>query len=101
MFASGLRKIATLRGPNSRAAQIKQLLLDTNEEFRRVWNGHEVGVRYHETKWFVHRELGDLDLTCQVMVDPEQGHSILVYTAIPGTESYEKLQLLNVIAAPV
>nr|WP_308208409.1 helix-turn-helix transcriptional regulator [Actinoplanes aksuensis] len=98
VFASGLRKIATLRGPKSYAAHLKQLLLDSNEEFRAVWNEHEVGVRYQDVKRLVHPELGDLELTCQALVDPEQGHSLLVYTAVPGTESYEKLQLLPVVS---
>ena len=100
VFASGLRQTATLRGPNSWAAHLKQLLLDSNEEFRSVWNEHEVGVSYQDVKRFVHPELGDLELSCQALLDPDQGHLLLVYTAVPGSESYEKLQLLSVIAAP-
>jgi hypothetical protein len=30
-------------------------------------------------------------------LDPEQSHIVLVYTAVPGSESHEKLQLLSVI----
>ena len=41
--------------------------------------------------------MGLLELSCQVLLDPEQSHSLLVYTAIPGSESYEKLQLLSVL----
>ena len=99
MFASGLRGLMTLRGPQSRAASLADLLLESNEEFRAVWELQEVGVRPNETKHFVHPELGELELTCQVLVDPGQSHSLLVYTAIPGSESYEKLQLLSVIGA--
>ncbi|MFI7079447.1 helix-turn-helix transcriptional regulator [Micromonospora sp. NPDC049903] len=97
MFASGLRGIVTLRGPGSRAAYLADLLLTQSDEFRQVWEDHEVGVRPHEVKHFVHPELGMLELTCQALVDPTQGHSLLVYTAVPGSESYEKLQLLAVI----
>jgi hypothetical protein len=32
-----------------------------------------------------------------VLLDPEQSHSLLVYTAVPGSESYEKLKLLSAI----
>ncbi|TQS40135.1 helix-turn-helix transcriptional regulator [Cryptosporangium phraense] len=97
MFASGLRQIATLRGPDSRAARYVALLLAESEDFRRVWDQHEVGIRPNETKRFVHPEVGDLELTCQHLVDPDQSHNLLVYTAIPGSESYDKLQLLSVI----
>lgn len=45
----------------------------------------------------MHPELGELELTCQTLLDPAQSHALLVYTAIPGTESYEKLQLLSVL----
>jgi len=97
MFVSGLRHVATLRGPGSHAAHLTDLLLARSDEFRQVWNDHEIGIRPHELKHFIHPELGPLELTCQALVDPGQSHSLLVYTAIPGSESYEKLQLLSVI----
>ncbi|PRY70022.1 helix-turn-helix protein [Glaciihabitans tibetensis] len=99
LWVSGLREIMTRRGPSSRAAQLADALLDRSVEFRAIWELHEIGVRPPETKNFVHRELGALELTCQTLTDPTQSHSLLVYTAAPGTESYEKLQLLSVIGA--
>jgi transcriptional regulator with XRE-family HTH domain len=97
MFVSGLRGVATLRGPGSRAAQIADLLLARSGEFREVWNRHEVGIRPREVKHYVHPELGALELNCQTLLDPHQSHSLLVYTATPGSESSEKLRLLSVI----
>ena len=99
LWVSGLRGVATLRGPDSRAAQLANDLLSRSEEFHLLWNEHEVGLRPKEVKHFVHPELGALELTCQVLVEPSQSHSLLVYTAIPGSESHEKLQLLSVIGA--
>ena len=99
LWVSGLRGVVTLRGPGSRAAHIADLLHSESEEFRAVWNEHEVGIRPHEVKHFVHPELGAMELTCQALYDPSQSHALLVYTAIPGSESYEKLQLLSVIGA--
>lgn len=52
-----------------------------------------------EFKRFVHPEVGRLELHCQTLLDPEQPHLLLVSTAAPGTDSYEKLQLLGVIGA--
>ena len=97
MFASGLRAVATLRGPDSRAAHLAELLLPQSKEFRTVWDAQEVGLRPHAVKHFVHPELGGLELNCQSLLDPDQAHRLLVYTAVPGTESHEKLQLLSVI----
>ncbi len=97
MFVSGLRGVVTLRGPGSRAAHLRDLLLARSDEFREVWDEHEVGIRPNEVKRFIHPELGALELNCQTLLDPGRSHSLLVYTAIPGSESYEKLQLLSVI----
>ncbi|WP_329388405.1 helix-turn-helix transcriptional regulator [Streptomyces sp. NBC_01716] len=97
MFASGLRGVVTLRGPGSRAAHYVDLLLAESDEFREVWNDHEVGIRPDEVKRFVHPDVGALELTCQTLCAPNQSHFLIVYTAIPGSESYEKLQLLSVI----
>ncbi len=97
LFASGLRGTLALRGSDSKAALYADLLLSESEEFRRVWQLHEVGLRPSETKHFVHPELGEIELSCQSLIDPGQSHSLLVYTAVPGSESYDKLQLLSVI----
>ena len=99
LFASGLREIATRRGPGSRAAVYAELLLGRSTEFRELWDRHEVGVRPDAVKRFRHPEVGLLELNCQSLLDPDQSHRLLVYTADPGSESYEKLQLLAVIGA--
>ncbi|OZM80768.1 helix-turn-helix transcriptional regulator [Pseudonocardia sp. MH-G8] len=101
MYAAGLRGIAGLRGPGSRAAYLADLLLAQSEEFRQVWNDQEIGIRPHDTKRFVHPELGRLELTCQRLSDPQQSHHLMVYTAVPGSESYDKLQLLSVIGTQI
>ncbi|MEV8225103.1 helix-turn-helix transcriptional regulator [Streptomyces sp. NPDC079167] len=97
MFASGLREVAALRGPDSRAAHYAELLLARSEEFRSLWETHEVGVRPHHIKRFIHPEVGALELNCQNLLDPDQSHRLLVYTAVPGSESHDKLRLLAVI----
>jgi transcriptional regulator with XRE-family HTH domain len=99
LWVSGLREVATRRGPASQAARLAETLLGQSAEFRTLWELHEIGVRPQATKHFVHAELGALELTCQTLIDPEQSHFLLVYTASPGTESYEKLQLLSVIGS--
>ncbi|NKQ26806.1 helix-turn-helix transcriptional regulator [Streptomyces galbus] len=98
MFVSGLRELATLRGAGSRAAHCVELLRERSEEFRGLWERHEIGIHPHEVKRFVHPEVGLLELNCQRLLDPDQSHMLLVYTAVPGSESYERLQLLSVIA---
>ena len=44
-----------------------------------------------------HPQVGALELHCQRLVDPDQSQSLVVYTATPGTDSHEKMQLLSVL----
>ena len=98
LFASGLRQLVALRGPGSRAAELTALLQD-NADFRSVWDTQEVGVQPPEVKRFLHPAGGRLDLNCQTLLDPDQSHRLLVYTAVPGSDTHEKLQLLTVIGS--
>ncbi|AHH99228.1 helix-turn-helix transcriptional regulator [Kutzneria viridogrisea] len=99
-FTAQLRAAVTRDGAGSRAAAIAEDLLACSPEFALVWNEHEVGVRLtDQRKRFNHPELGLLELHCQVLLDPDQSQSLLVYTAVPGTESHEKLGLLRVIGS--
>lgn len=99
VLASHARAVVTLRGPGSKAARLAELLLSESAEFRELWHDHEIGVPPTETKRLVHPVVGRLELTCQTLLDPFQSHVLLVYTATPGTESYDKLQLLSVVGA--
>lgn len=101
VYASGLREIVTLRGPDSRAAHLSTELLEVSEEFRTLWAKREVGVHPPEFKRFLHPTVGLLQLNCQTLLDPEQEHRLLVYTAVPGSESYAKLELLAVVGTQV
>ncbi|MGH3161897.1 MAG: hypothetical protein ACRDOC_08445 [Streptosporangiaceae bacterium] len=48
-------------------------------------------------KTLVHPELGPIELDCQVLFTEDQSQALLVLTAPPRTEGYEKLQLLAVL----
>jgi hypothetical protein len=98
LYASHARAAVTHGGPRSAVAHLSALLLTESAEFRALWEQHEVGLQPREVKRFVHPQVGRLDLTCQTLVDPSQSHLLLVYTATPGSESHEKLQLLSVVA---
>jgi transcriptional regulator with XRE-family HTH domain len=96
-FVSQLRGALTRLGPKSFAAQVAQQLGKVSGEFAAIWSEHEVGVQHLEQKRFRHREVGRMDLHCQILLDPDQAHSLLVFTADPGTSSYENLHLLSII----
>ncbi|MDT9594975.1 helix-turn-helix transcriptional regulator [Nocardioides zeae] len=99
MYASGLRGVVARRGPGSHAARLADLLLERSQEFRERWAEHEVGIRPRPLKRYEHPVVGRLELACQVLLDADESHHLLVYTAEPGSESHEKLRLLGVVGA--
>lgn len=98
LWVSGLREVMSLRGRESRAAHLAELLLERSDEFRVIWERQEIGLRPRETKRFIHPDVGALELSCQSLIDPAQSHALLVYTATPGSESHEKLTLLSALS---
>ncbi|WP_125130818.1 helix-turn-helix transcriptional regulator [Microbacterium sp. 10M-3C3] len=98
VYAAGLRELVAAHGAGSRAAALAEGLRARSDEFAQLWERHEVGARPPELKHFHHPDVGDLALSCQTLLDPEQSHRLLVYTAAPGTDSAEKLRLLAVLA---
>jgi transcriptional regulator with XRE-family HTH domain len=97
MFTAMLRVAYVREGKGGRAKQIVDALLAESPDFAQVWSEHEVGLTNPTRKRIQHPELGVLDLFCQTLVDPDQSQALLVFTASPGSESYEKLQLLSVV----
>jgi transcriptional regulator with XRE-family HTH domain len=96
-FAADLRTLVSREGNASRAAAMVRELREVSPEFERIWEAHEVGLIRSDLKRIVHPELGILELHCQMLFDFDQSQALLVFTATPGSESYEKLQLLAVI----
>ncbi|MFJ4846636.1 MULTISPECIES: helix-turn-helix transcriptional regulator [unclassified Streptomyces] len=100
-FVADLRAVYSRLGTESRAGALVEALIANSPEFRDLWQAHEIGVRCGEVKRIVHPELGLLELECQVLYDADQAQSLLFYTAAPGSESHEKLQLLAALGERV
>ncbi|MEU2056358.1 helix-turn-helix transcriptional regulator [Streptomyces bungoensis] len=99
VFTADLRAAYTA-DPTGRAGDIVAALLEASQEFTEVWRLHEVDVTHHnDLKRYRHPELGELELYCQRLVDPDQAQELLVFSATPGSPSYEKLQLLPAVGA--
>jgi hypothetical protein len=96
-FTADLRAVYAKHGPRSRAGAIVDALTRESPEFVEIWEQHEVASKHAREKRLQHPEVGVMDLQCQMLLDPDQNQVLLVLTATPGTESYDKLQLLSVI----
>jgi transcriptional regulator with XRE-family HTH domain len=95
-FTAQLRS-AYAAAPQGRAGEIVDALLASSPEFVDVWAGHAIGAAYADRKRILNPQLGELELYCQTLQDPGQAQALLVFTAVPGSVSYEKLQLLAAV----
>jgi transcriptional regulator with XRE-family HTH domain len=97
--------VADLRATHARRpddAEVNALihdLLEVSAEFRELWERHDVAVRHSSSKTFVHPQIGPLELECEVLLSASASgeQSLILYTARPGTDTAEKLQLLRVL----
>jgi transcriptional regulator with XRE-family HTH domain len=87
-----------------RDESISSLINDLNassEEFRTLWNDHDVAGLVREFKVFQHPVAGRIELTYQTFdVHDAPGQQLLVGTAAPGTSSAQALAFLSSMQAP-
>lgn len=94
---ASLRAVAAARPDDPEPAALVAELRSSSEEFARLWDEHQVSLRNRATKRFLHPLVGLLELDCEVMLSHQHHHLLIVHTARPGTEAYERLQLLRVV----
>jgi transcriptional regulator with XRE-family HTH domain len=94
---ANLRAAYGSMGPRSRAGDLVRALTKASPEFASLWERHEVAKRFEDHKILLHPELGAIEVDCQVLFTEDQSQALLVLTAPPRSEGYEKLQLLAVL----
>ncbi|MEY9835517.1 helix-turn-helix transcriptional regulator [Streptacidiphilus sp. EB103A] len=97
VHAAQLRSVVAARPEDARAAALVRRLLAASPEFAALWAEHDVAVRRADTKTVLHPVVGALELDCEVMLSANHDQRLIVYTARPGSEAAERLQLLRVV----
>lgn len=92
-----LRATYARRAGDSDITSLVHDLLAASEEFRGLWERHQVGVRRADLKTFVHPEVGPVAVRCEVLLTEEADVKLLAYFPAEGTDAAEKLELLRVI----
>jgi MmyB-like transcription regulator ligand binding domain len=94
---ANLRAAYGTMGRRSQAGELVRTLQKASAEFAGLWERHEVAKRFEDHKTLIHPQLGPIELDCQVLFTEDQSQALLVLTAPPRTQGYEKLQLLAVL----
>jgi transcriptional regulator with XRE-family HTH domain len=96
-FVADLRAAVARHPDDERARELVARLRSASPAFAAAWDEHRVATKRSRRKRLVHPEVGTLELHCQTLVAEEEGQSLLVFTATPGTEDQDKLRLLGVL----
>ncbi|KJK45365.1 XRE family transcriptional regulator [Lentzea aerocolonigenes] len=94
---ANLRAAYAAMGAKSRAGELVRVLQRESAEFASIWDRHEVSKRFEDHKVLVHPQLGEIEVDCQALFTEDQSQMLLVLTAPPRTEAFDKLQLLGVL----
>ncbi|MEU6380174.1 helix-turn-helix transcriptional regulator [Streptomyces sp. NPDC046909] len=94
---ANLRAVSAARPDDPAPAALVAELRTSSKEFATLWNDHEVAIRRQSTKRFRHPAVGLLELDCEILLNQDDHHLLIIHTARPGTDSYERLRLLRVV----
>ncbi|WP_432837498.1 helix-turn-helix transcriptional regulator [Dactylosporangium sp. CA-092794] len=100
VFVADLRAAVGRRGPDPMAGELVSALRRDSPEFDALWRRHDVAVRRRDRKRLVHQALGVMELICHSLLSEDRTQRLLWFTAPPGTEAVDQLELLSVIGAP-
>jgi MmyB-like transcription regulator ligand binding domain len=90
-------RLAAARYPDDPGVRALVAEVTAIPEFAAIWAEREVGVRRATTKRMNHPVVGPLELHCDVLLVPDRDQRVVLYTAAPGTPTYEALKLLKVV----
>lgn len=74
-------------------------LTTADDEFRRLWDRHDVCGKAREAKRFRHSAVGELTLGYRALdIRSTSGHQIVVYRAAPGSRDADAVRLLGILS---
>ena len=72
-------------------------LIQRSDEFRALWDRHEVGVPHEDHKTYLHPRVGPITVDCEILATADGDQRLVILSAQPASESYGKLKLLGVL----
>lgn len=96
-LVADLRDVASRYPADRELAGMITALRRSSPEFAHLWELSTVAHYGNERKTVDHPEVGELELDCDVLSVHGANLRIIVFTAAPGSEAADKLQLLTVL----
>ncbi|GAA0957935.1 helix-turn-helix transcriptional regulator [Kribbella koreensis] len=91
-------RAATSRYPDDPStAHLVEDLLSGSTEFAQLWSRHEVASQQSMCQTIHHPTVGQIDVTCEVLVIPDRDQRVILYTTAPGSPSAQAIRLLEVV----
>ncbi|MEU5310493.1 helix-turn-helix domain-containing protein [Streptomyces sp. NPDC021562] len=97
LSAQRLRAAAARYPDSPEVTGLVSELLAGSEEFRRLWESHDVSAEPALCKTFQHPVVGPVTVNCDALDITDRDQQVVIYTATPGSRSEEALRLLSVI----
>lgn len=96
-FVGMLRSAQSRSRDDAEARELIDALLERSEDFQAHWRSHEVTPWDGTIKRFIHPLVGTITLDCQVLISRNVTEILVVFTALPGSDDADKLDLLSVV----
>jgi transcriptional regulator with XRE-family HTH domain len=96
LYVADLRATWSRRRGDDEVQALVNGLLEGSEEFRLLWQRHEVGrPRKEVQKTIVHPLVGRIPVDVEILATADVGQRLVILSAPPGSESHDKLKLLS------
>jgi transcriptional regulator with XRE-family HTH domain len=98
-LVADLRAAVARRGYDADSTALVRRLSATSEEFVALWQLHEVEAPQHSRIRVQHPTIGPIVLDREILLTPSEDQRLLIYTAPPGTDAVDHLELLRVVGS--
>jgi transcriptional regulator with XRE-family HTH domain len=100
IWVASLRAVHGRDPDDAEPRELVDHLLRESDEFAALWERHEVASPDGKLKRFAHPLVGRLTLHCQILISEHNvTERLVVFTAAPGSEDAQRLELLSVIGS--
>ncbi|BDI21450.1 helix-turn-helix transcriptional regulator [Herbiconiux sp. L3-i23] len=96
-YAAELRGASARRPDDADAAGLIDELRSNSADFERAWALNEVTTSVTTRKVLQHPLVGLLDCHCDIVVSPPSGQRLVLFRGTPGTDTSERLAMLQVL----